>query len=890
MSASGPFDVHVVSHTHWDREWYLPFARFRQRLVELIDELLDEPRPDGPFLLDGQAVLLQDYLAVRPDREGDLREMLARGALEAGPWFVLADELIASGEALARNLLLGIRTVRARGGVPPRVLYCPDSFGHPADLPTLAAGFGFPLIILWRGLGGVAWPSGDAFRWRALDGASVLVHHLPPAGYEYGANLPTNEAQARARWRGLRNVLTSRARTNVLLVLNGADHHARQAGLEQALGVLALVAEPERVRASSLSAFASSFVDAAAKTAALPEIQGELRYSPGYTWTVPGTWSSRTYQKRRNARVERLLTREAEPWSAIAAARGGRDRAPLVRSAWRTLLECHPHDTLCGCSGDDVAKAADARFEAAEVEARGIVADSILDLVGHDPASARTASDRWQPQLILRNPSARSRAGVAEIDVIRFLDHEPVGPGSAGVMPHERSLEPLMLDGVLWEVIDRTVRSDRIESPRHYPDNDRVEVLRCLAWVELPGYGLVPLPLDNAFRGGEARFPSVPTAVVRATDESLDNGVIRLAIDDRGDVRVTDVATGREHGPLLRFEDIGDAGDLYTHSPIGEPISPARFLGSRSILDCPLRGSIRLRFALDVPASSSRHGRSQAVVTSNVDVILTVDAESPIVKIGVRGVNRARDHRLRIVFATGIRGGATLADAMFGPVMRETRAQPNGTEAMEVIPPTAPLGRWVCRLGDTHGMSVISDGLGEYEAMPDGAVAVTVLRCVGELSRIDLPERPGHAGWPTPTPRAQMLGPFRARFGVLTHSAVRDDAVLAVERAADDVLLPMTGTTLRSATDTLKRVVGVSLDGEGLRFLACKTSEDGEWTVLRCVNVSSRTVAGVWRCGWPVREARSSRLDERPGDGLAVRNGRVEVSVAPAEVVTVLVR
>ena len=890
MSASGPFDVHVVSHTHWDREWYLPFARFRQRLVELIDELLDEPRLDAPFLLDGQAVLLEDYLAVRPDRESDLREMLARGALEAGPWFVLADELIASGEALARNLLLGIRTVRAHGGVPPSALYCPDSFGHPADLPTLAAGFGFPLIILWRGLGGVAWPSGDAFRWRAPGGVSVLLHHLPPAGYEYGASLPTNETQARERWRALRNLLASRARTNLLLVLNGADHHARQAGLEKALGVLALAAKPDRVQASSLSAFANAVVAAAAKTSALPEIQGELRFSPGYTWTVPGTWSSRTYQKRRNACLERLLTREAEPWSAIAAARGGRNRAALVRSAWRTLLECHPHDTLCGCSVDDVARAADTRFDAAHVEARGIVADSILDLVGHDPASARVASDRWQPQLILRNSSARSRAGVAEIDVIRFLDHEPVGPGSAGAMPHERSLEPPMLDGVLWEVIDRTVRSDRIESPRHYPDNDRVEVLRCLAWVELPAYGVVPLPLDDASRGGESRFPSVPKAAVRATDQSLDNGVIRLAIDNRGDVRMTDVATGREHGPLLRFEDVGDAGDLYTHSPIGEQIDPARFLGSRLTLDRRLRGSIRLRFALDVPASSSRHGRSEAVVTSNVDVTLTVDAESPIVKIGVSGVNRARDHRLRIVFATGIHGGTTLADAMFGPVMRETRAQPNGTEAMEVIPPTAPLGRWVCRLGDAYGMSVISDGLGEYEAMTDGAVAVTLLRCVGELSRVDLPERPGHAGWPTPTPGAQMLRPFRARFGLVTHGAARDDAVLAAERAADDVLLPLTGTTLRSATHTLEQVEGLSLEGEGLRFLACKTSEDGEWTVLRCVNVSSRTVAGAWRCGWPVREACSSRLDERPGDGLPVRNGRVEVTVAPAEVVTVLVR
>src|SRR5688572_26198246 len=112
MTSPGPFDVHVVSHTHWDREWYQPFARFRQRLVALIDELLDAPPERSAFLLDGQAVLLEDYLAVRPDRGDELRRLLDRGTLEAGPWFVLADEMLTSGEALVRNLLAGNRSVR----------------------------------------------------------------------------------------------------------------------------------------------------------------------------------------------------------------------------------------------------------------------------------------------------------------------------------------------------------------------------------------------------------------------------------------------------------------------------------------------------------------------------------------------------------------------------------------------------------------------------------------------------------------------------------------------------------------------------------------------------------------------------------------------------------
>src|SRR5205823_15043449 len=80
----------VVPHTHWDREWYHTAAQFRQRLVPLIDELIGDPPPPGEsFLLDGQAIVLEDYLAVRPDRAAELAALLRNGRLEAGPWYVL---------------------------------------------------------------------------------------------------------------------------------------------------------------------------------------------------------------------------------------------------------------------------------------------------------------------------------------------------------------------------------------------------------------------------------------------------------------------------------------------------------------------------------------------------------------------------------------------------------------------------------------------------------------------------------------------------------------------------------------------------------------------------------------------------------------------------------
>ena len=127
------FIFHLIPHTHWDREWFLPRAAFHARLVLMFDELIDRLHADPAFrtfLLDGQTVLVEDYLRARPERENDLKALVKTGRLQVGPWYVLADELIPSGESLIRNLLLGTADAERLGGRLD-VLYSPDAFGHP---------------------------------------------------------------------------------------------------------------------------------------------------------------------------------------------------------------------------------------------------------------------------------------------------------------------------------------------------------------------------------------------------------------------------------------------------------------------------------------------------------------------------------------------------------------------------------------------------------------------------------------------------------------------------------------------------------------------------------------------------------------------------------------
>jgi len=890
-TADGTEVVHVLAHTHWDREWYLPAGRFRQRLVALVDELLDDATPSAPFLLDGQAVILDDYAELRPDRVPRLAAALQNGALEAGPWYVLADELIPSGEALVRNLHAGRRTLHRFGAEPPRVLYSPDAFGHAAALPCIAVGFGMDVVVAWRGFGGRRWPSTDTVRWQSADGSAVTLFHLPPDGYEFGSSLPTESAAAAARWRTMHDVLARRSRTGVLLVQNGADHHARQSAQDDAVRALAVAAAPTPVERVSLGRFAAELLQRSTR-ASLPTVRGELRDSYGYTWTLQGTFGTRARQKRRNAHAERLLVRDAEPWAALAARAGGVSRRHLTDAAWRTVLLSHPHDTLCGCSIDDVARAMDARLDDAIAQGNGIRDDAVLDVIGHDAVGARTQKPQWRSLMLVRNRAPRARGGIADLEIETFLADVSVGPGSAPPERVRHVVSPRLLYGDAPVQLLATRRTNRrIESPQHYPDNDLVEVRRVVAWIPaVPGYSVTPLHLDE----GKSTLPLADPSVV-ATSESLDNGILRVQLETDGTISLSSADGAWSIKRAVAIEDVGDRGDLYTHSPFGSVRIEARFLRARLVHTGPLRAEIETRWRIVVPSAVDRRlagARREGTSAGFIDmrIRLRLDAGAPYLSLFVEGINGAAGHRLRLRMRTGVANPRVWADAAFGPVERVPVVVSERERAIEAPPPTAPLHRYVSVFDASRGVTVYSDGLAEYEADAEGDVAVTLVRAVGDLSRNDLPERPGHAGWPVPTPEAQMFGPFAAELAVFPHGPRDADTIDLIERTADDVLLPLVGTTLRSALADYPATAGLELEGRGLALSTATESEDGEWLVLRCVNLTDEPTAGLWRLPFTPREASVARLDETPLGAAPVNESSVAFTAGPHAVVTLLVR
>ena len=834
-----PVTYHLVPHTHWDREWYLTRAGFLARLVPALDDLVTRLAGDPDFrsfLLDGQTVLVEDYLRVRPEQRPVIAALVGEGRLQVGPWYVLADELIPSGESLVRNLLAG-RADADRLGGRLDVLYSPDAFGHPAAWPALAAEFGIRSGVIWRGLGGRPGPTGDLFRWRDAAGRELLLYHLPPQGYEIGAELPPDAGRLAAAWNRIAPSLRARAASPHVAVFVGADHHAAHPGIGRLRDLLARLEPDASVRVSRLDEYLAS---AEAASGPLPVLEGEQRWSYGYTWILQGVHGTRAPLKRRHGEAELSLERVAEPLAALDLWHRSRDARPVLRAAWRTLVRSQFHDSICGCTSDPVARRVAARVEDARVLAGEIAGTALYSLAGHDPDAARDAAAS-PPRLVFWNPAPRARAGVVVADLTWFRRDVLVGPPGGreprrAAAPTAREIAAA-LGGAPHQVLGRRSAQERLDAPRHYPDQDEVEVVRvALASPRLGGFSL-----------GEGAGAS-PEHPVRRTAAGLANGILETGFDRAGRVWLGALASGVRLSRLLALESEPDAGDTYTFARgSGAGVRASGWHSVGVLASGPLVGAIEARAAL-------LGGRVRA------RLVLSLHAGSGALRATLELENHATDHRVRLRFPIGETITKTLAGSAFGIARRPVVGPDERKYPAETPVATAPAQRFVVAHGEGGGLAILAPGFFEYE--PAGReLAITLLRAVGQLSRSDLPTRPGHAGWPVATPEAQCLGGERLQFGLLPVETL--PAADALARAWEDLFLPPKAVWLRRCAGLDLADVDVGLEGEGLVFSSLKPAEEGHGIVIRCYNPGSRTVEGVLRFGREVGDAVRVRADER---------------------------
>ena len=872
---SPPRTYHVVPHTHWDREWYLPFDTFRVRLVHLMDDLraLLDARPDyRAFLLDGQTVVLDDYLDVRPEARADLERLGRAGRIEVGPWYVLPDTFLVSGEALVRNLLRGLGDARPFGGAPP-VGYVPDSFGHTAQLPQLFAALGFRAAVAWRGFGGERGQEGDAYRWRAPDGSALPLAHLPDVGYSAAYfDDPASDA-VRARWAEVRARQDPRARTSETLVLSGGDHHWPVAGFPEALALLD--ADGENVVHGTLAAFADAFARAATSVD-LPVVEGELRF--GYRWAfnvTGGVYSSRMPLKQANAAAQRRLERRLEPLDALATRAGGADQRALLRLGWTYLLQNHPHDTVCGCSVDAVHREQATRFEKLAALADGVEAFAWATLApGAEGVSGDTTA------VAVFNPTPAARDDVATVDVGFFRQTVVVGLNPDAVvappLPPPAGFALRDADGrdVPFEVVARGEAPGFALARYGYPAQSSVERFTVRADLR----GLPPLGLRTLAVVRTDGFAAPPDAGLRSGADWIASAHLRVEARE-GAFYVTEAATGRTFGPLGVLEDGADAGDLYNYSPpardevhLSTEADDVAVEARATALDATLRvaGTWALPEALD----GDRRGDGRVACAFSTTAHLT--PHDRFVRFTTTFANGARDHRLRVRVETGRRTNTHHADAAFAVVTRVQEAHDPAGFAIEVPAAVAPMQRFVTIADAEAGATLLADGLPEYELVRDsgGRLCLTLLRCVGALGRGDLAMRPGgRAGWVFETPEAQCPGPHAFRWAFLPHGPGQAGDAAGemgrIEAAAErflhpPVVRPAVGGAAGPDRPTL------ALDPAALALSAFKAADDGDGWTLRVYNPPPPPITGTVRFfDRPARVHRAA-LDETPGEPLAL--------------------
>ena len=801
----------IVSHTHWDREWYLTFSRFRVRLLDIVGQVLETLERDGAFrhfMLDGQAAVLGDYLEIRPEDAGRVHALVQAGRLSIGPWYVLPDWFLVSGEAIVRNLLVGHQACAPFGPVQ-KVGYMPDSFGHTAQIPQILRRAGIDSFIYTRGNGDETDRHGLEFLWQAPDGSEVLAVNQH-RGYDNAAGLgfetyweahtrrDVDLALAVERVRGIFEGMAPRTNGDIWLLNNGGDHLPPQQEFGAVLTALRQAFPRTEFRHTGLAEFVRAVREAGI---AKKSYSGELRWGKDQ-FILPGVWSARTYLKQANDEAQTLLERYLEPVFADAHFRlGAPYPSGAIGYAWKLLLRNHPHDSICGCSTDEVHREMVPRFSGVIETAEQLIADHLVSLA---PTFARTAAGDRSTVLCVMNPLPERRSAVVE----RLVVLPPPGADVSRLELVDAQGRPVpchvtRADYVerFWGIDYRTeLRGERqlglftsyretfgkriLRSARERARRDQYVALQFVA-TDLPALGHATYHLrerptaDGGWLTADGAVPTADGRRLTASGDVLENALLHVRLQPNGTFDVTHKATGRSFAGLNALESTEDIGDEYDYSPAPrtETYASAGSSGAVRVVDAgPLVARLEAAFEVRLPAGirPDRKGRLRRRVSCPVRVQLTLRADEPFVEVVTTFENRARDHRLRALFPLGIATDTIVSDGHFY-VNRRPIAEPEAKDWLQPPSGTHPQQEFSLLDDAAGGLALLNRGLPEIAAVGGGAagaggvgLALTLLRAVGWLSRDDFPTRSCRNAGPTvATPDAQCLGARTFRYAVL---------------------------------------------------------------------------------------------------------------------------
>ncbi|MFI9613358.1 glycosyl hydrolase-related protein [Streptomyces sp. NPDC052023] len=902
-----------LPHFHWDREWYEPFQVFRHRLVAALDTVLEtaEADPDFRFTVDGQMAAIEDYLEMRPENRDRVAALVREGRLAIGPWLILLDEFLCSGETIVRNLQMGWAAARSLGGAMP-IGYLPDMFGHIAQMPQILARAGIEHAALWRGVPGSV--EGHAFRWRAPDGSEVRTEFLFD-GYDNGLDVLLVPDQIGRALGEYAEMTAGRWGGDPVLAMAGTDHHAPDPKLA---GRLRQAADGgRRISIATLDEYIRVHVRDEVSAVVTGELRSHVRGN-----ILPGVLSVRLGLKQRMAVAERTID-HAERVNALCSQR---DDSPFLTLAWHKIIESTAHDSVVGSGTDETCDQVEARLAEAAQAARAV----------RDAALAEPASLVPSDGYLVANPLPSPRAALVEVDVVA-----PPEGTSLVATAHDGSAQPVQLVsqaptvlsdermdasqlervlrrihrrelfGLLIDHYELTpgslvfhlaevpsggpfdllvLRREVAAAAAAHPGPWRVRTLAearatALVPVHVPATGLTSFRVQASQRQAAPAPRHTPAT---ATARALSNGLVEVAVAADGtlDVTGTDGTTLRGVGRLV---DGGDRGDSYNYAPPAQDVlvsEPAQV--TVDLLESgPLRSRLRVTRVYEWPAAlgDDRDLRSGRTVRTPVDMLVEVRASEPFVRISTSFLNQCADHRLRfhVPLPEPVAGSASAGQ--FAVTERGLTAEGGWGEYPL---PTFPASTFVSA-GDAH---VLLDHSSEYELVDEGsALALTMLRAIGSISVNIHPLRDEPAAGEIPAPGAQDLGMrIENRFAVVPAAGgwQGSNAVALAEEFRNDVLVAR--GTAPAAGRLPSDASGLRVDGDDV-LVSCvrRVADEEHGAGIEVRMVAMRDTTSTVRLTGPFTEATTVDLLGRPLSPTAVRDG-LDLVLGPWEIRTVVLR
>ena len=882
--------VHIIPHAHWDREWYLPLEIHRARLISHLDSVLEllEADPSYTYHFDGQMIAVEDYLMIRPEREAQLKKFVLEGRLHIGPWYVLQDEYLTSGEANVRNLLYGMSKAERFGEIC-RIGYLPDAFGNVSQMPQLFKQAGMKAAAFGRGVSlreddpdpEGHFPRYSEFYWQSPDGSAVPALFFS-GWYNNAQEIPADPEKAKVYWDERLAHARRYASSEHLLFLNGGDHQPVQKDLADALTTAEKLYPDIEFICSDFEKYAECV--RLSRNSRWETVTGELagQESDGLN-TLCNTASTHAPIKMLNRRNESLLALTAEPLLSMAALAGMKIDNALIRRAWELLMQNHPHDSICSCGIDAVNREVISRFEKSIQLGEYLTEQAGAYLASRIQAKGLTEADA---AFAVFNPSARSRSQV--ISVTLGVDRE-YGTREARTLVKSRPGKTYALFDPSGAEVPAEIEDIGVKFGYELPDDSfrkpyfERQIRVIFSAADIPAFGYRVYYLKRAQK-------DAPEKGLRSAEYRMENRFIAVDIHADGTFDVTEKSAGRVYRNLGKYEDTGDVGDEYFfRETCGAPVTTDRADAEITCqADTECRTVFRIGHILHIPLcadSALREnyeamtrrlqrniGRSAKTAAFPITTYLSLEKDSPVLKIRTEFNNTVKDHRLWMLFPTDICSDTHLADSVFDVIERPDIPGKNWTN-----PSCCQRMQYFAAAEDeAGGLAVINRGMYEYEILRERKqIAVTLLRCVGELG-----------DWGVfPTPAAQCPGPFAAELAVFPyagHSFRQNGCREAVQFQTD-----MRAVQIRDIAGSLPESRQfLNCAGDGLAFSALKISEDEKALMLRVYNVTDEpsvlelTVPDGCICS-------ESDITESEGERIHTdETGKIRVSVGKKEIKT----